>query len=300
MNQDTIQIDYEQLQDIAQRWQNEAEMQRELTQRLQNMVSNLQKSWQGRGADAFFQEMEALVLPAMTRLYAALDDGGQLTRQIIDIFQVAEEEAANGLQLGELTSASVGALSVTSNFSIGDRWTNFWRGVKKKLLVPGKTNAEKEFNILWDAWEEDQREQYLQDVYRELAAEYGLEEIPVKIEDLPDRLFGLLDARGVYTGHEIKVDIDNLQGKNGNEVVETLTHETRHQIQAYCVALFREHGESAQFPGSITLEQVREWDSNFNNYVSSEDDFEGYFKQPIESDARQFADEYVEGLITSI
>jgi hypothetical protein len=47
------------------------------------------------------------------------------------------------------------------------------------------------------------------------------------------------------------------------------------------------------FPDGIDLEQVKSWHLNDENYISPDDDFEGYWKQPVEEDARDFAEDQI-------
>ena len=65
-------------------------------------VGDLQNGgWIEIAADQFFNEMETEVFPALGRLIVALEAGGQLSEQIIDIVGGAEEEAAGQFTYGE-------------------------------------------------------------------------------------------------------------------------------------------------------------------------------------------------------
>ena len=59
------------------------------------------EGWVGAAADAFFNEFETELEPALKRLYSALEDGGALARQIAQVLGAAEEEAANQFTFGE-------------------------------------------------------------------------------------------------------------------------------------------------------------------------------------------------------
>jgi WXG100 family type VII secretion target len=63
--------------------------------------------WAGQGANAFYQEMDHLVLPTLRRLAQALETAQQSTQQINQIMQQAEAEAARWLR-GEGSGGSVG------------------------------------------------------------------------------------------------------------------------------------------------------------------------------------------------
>jgi WXG100 family type VII secretion target len=60
--------------------------------------------WEGRGATAFFGEMEREIFPAMRRLHAAPTAGADVVRQISEILHAAEEEAAQLFGSGILVS----------------------------------------------------------------------------------------------------------------------------------------------------------------------------------------------------
>lgn len=64
--------------------------------------------------------------------------------------------------------------------------------------------------------------------------------------------------------------------------VRTILHETRHGFQKVAVDNPEKYG--------ITKETMQIWKNNFANYKSSELDYEAYYNQPIEVDARNFAD----------
>jgi uncharacterized protein YukE len=66
-----------------------------LQQKVRGSYAKLQdKGWIGAGADAFFDEMESLVLPAQVRLEQALERAGQITQEISDFVHTAEEDAS--------------------------------------------------------------------------------------------------------------------------------------------------------------------------------------------------------------
>jgi hypothetical protein len=166
-------------------------------------------------------------------------------------------------------------------------------------LLPGlqffKPNPQKvaikKFNDIWKKWTTEEKLAFFQEQYNELAEKYGLPKIDLIAEDLKDTV--LSDAKGQFRGDKLVIDIDNINSKDGYDTFQTLVHETRHQIQWAAIAEYREHGDQAQFPEGITLEQVKEWDANEKNYITPENDYPGYRKQPVEQDARRFGEEYV-------
>lgn len=50
--------------------------------------------WIGRGANAFYKEMNGDVNPAMKRLEKALGEAARITKQIAQIMQQAEEDSS--------------------------------------------------------------------------------------------------------------------------------------------------------------------------------------------------------------
>ena len=55
--------------------------------------------WIGKGANAFFKEMEGEVMPSMKRLEKALSDAARITNQISQIMKQAEDEASSFFKL---------------------------------------------------------------------------------------------------------------------------------------------------------------------------------------------------------
>ncbi len=94
-----VQAAYEDLSTIAARFQKASESHQQDLQRLQNSATRLHRGgWEGKGSDAFFQEMERVVLPALRRLTKALADGGRTVQRIQSTLRTAEEEAARLFQ----------------------------------------------------------------------------------------------------------------------------------------------------------------------------------------------------------
>lgn len=100
MTHPIIQVEYEQMAGLSQRMRGRAEACSALRRRLQQALTPLQQGgWYGRGATAFFREMESDVLPAMNRLETALTEGHLVLDEMVRIFQQAEEEAAASLRV---------------------------------------------------------------------------------------------------------------------------------------------------------------------------------------------------------
>lgn len=105
-----IRGDHDALAKIAQGFAKEsASTQRSLRKIKQSMDTLQGGDWIGKGANAFYKEMEGDVLPAVQRLESALGRANQVTRQISSILQEAEEEAARILGAILAGAAAVGA-----------------------------------------------------------------------------------------------------------------------------------------------------------------------------------------------
>ena len=91
---DQIRLQYDEMNQISTKFTTSADVIQELMTRLTNQMGELQGgSWIGQGADAFYSEMQEIVLPAVRKLSEALETSGTLTQQIVRTVQEAEEEA---------------------------------------------------------------------------------------------------------------------------------------------------------------------------------------------------------------
>lgn len=98
---DILQAQYDDLNAIAARFEQWAEATDELTGRVRRRGEDLaQGGWEGCGADAFFVELTAQILPALHRLRQALDEARATTQDAAETVMQAEEEAAMLFQGG--------------------------------------------------------------------------------------------------------------------------------------------------------------------------------------------------------
>lgn len=108
MGGETIQAKYEEISSIAARFRRQAELNIQMQRLIQRAVTNLQNNgWEGKGATAFFAEMQGVVLPTQRRLHQALITGDEVLRQIVEILRVAEEEAARPFQGSAVTNEAI-------------------------------------------------------------------------------------------------------------------------------------------------------------------------------------------------
>lgn len=99
MSASEVRATYEELSTVARRFVQASEKHQQDLQRVQQASTRLHhQGWEGKGSDAFFQEMERVVLPAMRRLCTALAQGGTTVQKIQTVMRNAEEEAARLFQ----------------------------------------------------------------------------------------------------------------------------------------------------------------------------------------------------------
>lgn len=94
-----IQADYDRLASAAASFAHESETATRLFSQVKQLVEQLQGgAWIGAGAESFFQEMNELVLPGVSRLINALRDAGGASKRIAEALRQAEEECARLFQ----------------------------------------------------------------------------------------------------------------------------------------------------------------------------------------------------------
>ena len=95
MANNLIRTDYVQLKQIADKFGRESQ---QLAQMLQTMRASKQQlqdgDWVGQGAQAFYREMDADVLPSLARLVKAMASAQRVTLALRDTIQQAERDAA--------------------------------------------------------------------------------------------------------------------------------------------------------------------------------------------------------------
>lgn len=94
MSADVVQGNYEQLQQVATRFQRQSEQIGMMEAQLRRGMQKLEQSWEGRGSQAFQREMGSLTIPGIVRLKNALNQANSITAKIANTLKQAEEEAA--------------------------------------------------------------------------------------------------------------------------------------------------------------------------------------------------------------
>jgi len=90
-----VQSDYEGLEQIAQRFNQQADVIAQLIQSVKGAMDPLQSNWLGDAKDAFFSEMEEDVSPGTQRLQELFAESAAKTAEIARVLEEAEEEARN-------------------------------------------------------------------------------------------------------------------------------------------------------------------------------------------------------------
>ncbi|MBE0687677.1 MAG: WXG100 family type VII secretion target [Anaerolineaceae bacterium] len=91
---DKTELNSEQLQAIAKKFQSEADELNNLLIQTRNKVDSLHGSgWIGRGADEFNNEMQSLMLPSFQKLVAALTSASERVNAILKIYDDAQSQS---------------------------------------------------------------------------------------------------------------------------------------------------------------------------------------------------------------
>lgn len=93
MNIKIIRCDYDPLKNVSGGFRKQEDSVKQTIGKLKSIVEQLNggQDWIGKGATAFYQEMESEVLPALGRLQAAMSEAGKVTDQISQTYREAEE-----------------------------------------------------------------------------------------------------------------------------------------------------------------------------------------------------------------
>ena len=114
--------DYEALTDAGNRFSQESDRIKQIAGRLGRGAENLKRtSWTGKGADAFFHEVETSILPMYRRLSDALKEASKVMKDLGKLFQDAEQEASATVKgTGGGSALGAGAEAGEGGGGIGD------------------------------------------------------------------------------------------------------------------------------------------------------------------------------------
>jgi hypothetical protein len=144
--------------------------------------------------------------------------------------------------------------------------------------MPDYENLRNISGVLERDWREltpDQRLNVLQKCEEQLARGQRRNHCPVQVYDGSDE-FGYFDpnSRGIFINRWVILEDDPV------EAIKTIAHEGRHAYQWDCVRSPEQHKET----DAPTIER---WRTNFvpGNYITFDEDEEGYQNQAVEQDA---------------
>lgn len=134
----------------------------------------------------------------------------------------------------------------------------------------------------WGNMSMEEREAKLSEYYSGLGNALGISAKGVIVEDcgatVGDGVLGYNSGDGY-----LHIDYRNLEDPSKLiDVLNTTTHEARHQLQNEAIA------DPSRFP-EISPSLISEWEHNMQNYDGGEFGYEGYYNQGVEVDARVFA-----------
>lgn len=139
----------------------------------------------------------------------------------------------------------------------------------------------------WSELSLDEKSAKLNEYYVQAGENLGINTKGVVIEPMysePGTIsFGYNAGDGYIHLNEAVVEDPGMLG----QVLDTATHEMRHQFQTDVVA------DPSGFP-DLSANVLETWEYEFNNYISPEYDFQGYYEQAIESDARGFSEDVLQ------
>lgn len=161
----------------------------------------------------------------------------------------------------------------------------------------------------WAHLDEYGRRAVLDAAGREVADVYDHPAPPLHIEDMHDPALRGTYGDGFRSGsdgalegadYRISMNSEGLHlgegvlGDDPRPALETYLHEYWHSYQHEQITRF----EKPQFQNLVdNHELAREWAGNVQDYRNPELDYESYYNQPVESDARDFADQIVTRLL---
>ncbi|MCX7773551.1 MAG: hypothetical protein N2376_10625 [Clostridia bacterium] len=140
----------------------------------------------------------------------------------------------------------------------------------------------------WGTMTMEERQAKLSEYYSKLGQSLGIDAKGVIVEDcaatVGEGVLGYNSGDGY-----LHIDFRNLEDPSKLlDVLNTTTHEARHQLQSEAIA------DPSRFP-EISPSLIKEWEHNMQNYDNGQFGFEGYYNQGVEVDARAFAGDVING-----
>lgn len=244
-------------------------------QKMNSMVKSI--SLEGQAWEQFFSNFFSLY----NQMVNTLDTGRQITIRV----QHELEEWLTVDQHGVDNLASVSTAVTGFGRFLGDNFNAYW-------LSLTRSQYEKSFSAWWDGQTAEEKQSFLKKQADEIAKDLGLDPVEMHFIQIDDPAGK--DAQGYYDGTGIYIDTDNLESDKPWALLNTIAHECRHAHQDNAVDILRETGKP---PEGISRSTVESWQKNYEDYITPDEDFEGYRGQPIEVDARDYGGKYADRVL---
>ncbi len=159
---------------------------------------------------------------------------------------------------------------------------------EEKVVIP---HEDKITDLLkWNELNVAEKERVIRSIALIEKEELGISndvEITVSTEKMSDYTCGYY----IDSSKEIFINYKYLNEGELSDVLQTILHEMHHAFVHYTVENIDYESELVQ--DNYYYKQAREWKENTVNYISSDSNYDGYRNQPIEADARAYAEERV-------
>ncbi len=183
-----------------------------------------------------------------------------------------------------------------------DEWEEFVAsfkidyGEKEDAELFEKYDAVIEDLNLWDELNPDERIAILNKVVLIEKENLGIEsaEFVVTNDKLGEYMCGYYSDQD----QELCLSISQISGGSLEENIRTVCHEVFHAYEHYVVENINFNSEMVQ--NNFYFESARKWRDNINKYVPGIIDYDMYWEQPLEADARQYAEDRVNAYIEKL
>lgn len=160
---------------------------------------------------------------------------------------------------------------------------------EEKVVIP---HEDKIADLLkWDKLNVAEKERVIRSIALIEKEEFGISndvEITVSTEKMSDYTCGYY----IDSSKEIFINYKYLNEGELKDVLQTILHEMHHAFVHYTVENIDYESDFVQ--DNYYYKQAREWKDNTENYISSNSNYDEYRDQPIEADARAYAEERVQ------
>ncbi|MDO5094091.1 MAG: hypothetical protein Q4D79_11875 [Propionibacteriaceae bacterium] len=156
----------------------------------------------------------------------------------------------------------------------------------------------------WEKLSTEDRKRVLQAMVDDELAKYGVDSQKISFEDKEKTSYGLWNEGGWFgAGRKLMINQNILD--DPQKVMNTAAHEARHAGQHEIIRdternvwdyITGNKKEKELEEHGVTREEVDSWKENFDDYKKPEDDFDAYFNQPVEQDAREAGRDFINSM----